>query len=163
MDQSAPVDAYALAVDVVEVAARIGDIADAEVAACCEEAGDLAYGLFDARARMIVQADTGTPGHINCLASCGTFLAEKFAGDLVPGDVLILEEGERVPADARLIDATGMRVDNAALTGESRPKRRTGDPLDDGHWLDLPNLAFAGTTILSGHGRAVVFATGMRT
>ncbi|MCS6896702.1 MAG: cation-transporting P-type ATPase [Nitrospira sp.] len=82
--------------------------------------------------------------------------------DLVPGDVLILEEGERVPADARLIEAVGMRVDNAALTGEARPKRRTADPVVDGHRLDLPNLVFAGTTILSGHGRAVVFAVGMR-
>lgn len=84
-------------------------------------------------------------------------------GEIVPGDVLILEEGERVPADARLIEATGMRVDNAALSGESKPKRRTSDATEDGHWLDLPNLVFAGTTILSGHGRAVVFATGMRT
>jgi sodium/potassium-transporting ATPase subunit alpha len=83
--------------------------------------------------------------------------------DIVPGDILILEEGERVPADARLIEATGMRVDNAALTGESNPKRRTADPLKDGNWLDLPNLVFAGTTVLSGHGRAVVFAGGMRT
>jgi len=83
--------------------------------------------------------------------------------ELVPGDVLLLEEGERVPADARLIEATGMRVDTAALTGESKPKRRTAEPVEDGHWLDLPNLVFAGTTILSGHGRAVVFSTGMRT
>lgn len=82
--------------------------------------------------------------------------------EIVPGDVLILEEGERIPADARLIEAVGMRVDNAALTGESRPKRRTADGTADGHWLDLPNLVFAGTTILSGHGRAVVFATGMQ-
>lgn len=82
--------------------------------------------------------------------------------EIVPGDVLILEEGERVPADARLIDATDLRVDNAALTGESQPKRRTADPTNDGHWLDLPNLVFAGTTILSGHGHAVVFASGMR-
>ena len=82
--------------------------------------------------------------------------------EIVPGDVLILEEGERVPADARLIEAVGMRVDNAALTGESRPKRRTVEATEDGHWLDLPNLVFAGTTVLSGHGRAVVFATGMR-
>ena len=81
--------------------------------------------------------------------------------EIVPGDLLILEEGERVPADARLIEAIGMRVDNAALTGESRPKRRTAEATEDGHWLDLPNLVFAGTTILSGHGRAVVFATGM--
>ena len=83
--------------------------------------------------------------------------------EIVPGDVLILEEGERVPADARLIDSAGMRVDNAALTGESKPKRRTAEVTDDGHWLDVPNLVFAGTTILSGHGRAVVFSSGMHT
>ena len=83
--------------------------------------------------------------------------------EIVPGDVLLLEEGERVPADARLIETTGMRVDNAALTGESVPKRRTAEAVEDGHWLDMPNLVFAGTTILSGHGRAVVFSTGMRT
>lgn len=82
--------------------------------------------------------------------------------EIVPGDLLILEEGERVSADARIIEATGMRVDNAALTGESKPKRRTAEATTDGHWLDSPNLVFAGTTILSGHGRAVVFATGMR-
>ena len=83
--------------------------------------------------------------------------------EIVPGDVLLLEEGARVPADARLIEASGIRVDTAALTGESKPKRRTADPVEDGHWLDLPNLVFAGTTVLSGHGRAVVFASGMRT
>lgn len=88
---------------------------------------------------------------------------EVARSEMVPGDVLLLEEGERVPADARLIEATGMRMDNSALTGESKPKRRTADSTEDGHWLDTPNLVFAGTTILSGHGRAVVFATGMRT
>lgn len=56
------------------------------------EAGDLAYGLFDARVRMIVQADTGTPGHINCLASCGAYLANQFADNLMPGDVLITND-----------------------------------------------------------------------
>ena len=88
---------------------------------------------------------------------------ELSRSDIVPGDILILEEGERIPADARLLEAAGMRVDNAALTGESNPKRRIAEPAADGHWLDLPNLVFAGTTILSGHGRAVVFASGMRT
>lgn len=88
---------------------------------------------------------------------------ELSRSDIVPGDILILEEGERIPADARLIEAVGMRVDNAALTGESNPKRRIAESTKDGHWLDLPNLVFAGTTILSGHGRAVVFAVGMRT
>lgn len=92
----------------------------------------------------------------------GGHSVEAARSEIVPGDVLILEEGERVPADARLIEAKGMRVDNAALTGESRPKRRIAEATQDGDWLDLPNLVFAGTTILSGHGRAVVFSTGMR-
>lgn len=83
--------------------------------------------------------------------------------ELVPGDILLLEEGQQVPADARLIDAVGMRVDNAALTGESLPKRRTTVPSPDGQLTDSPNLVFTGTTIVSGHGQAVVYATGMQT
>jgi sodium/potassium-transporting ATPase subunit alpha len=86
--------------------------------------------------------------------------------ELVPGDVLLLEEGEHVPADARLIEAAHMRVDNAPLTGESRPKARRADPVTDSAVTDLPsapNLVFAGTTVLSGRGRAVVYATGVRT
>jgi sodium/potassium-transporting ATPase subunit alpha len=82
--------------------------------------------------------------------------------DIVPGDMLLLEEGQRIPADARVIESFGMRVDNAALTGESHAKARIAEAVTSGHWLDLPNLIFAGTTIVSGHGRAVVFATGMR-
>ncbi|NOU10727.1 MAG: cation-transporting P-type ATPase [Nitrospira sp.] len=83
--------------------------------------------------------------------------------EIVPGDMLLIEEGEQIPADARLIEATDMRVDVSSLTGESRPKRRTAEPVADGHLLDIPNLVFAGTPVLSGRGRAVVFATGMQT
>ncbi len=83
--------------------------------------------------------------------------------ELVPGDVLVLEEGEQVPADARLTEVSGMRVDNSSLTGESNPQRRTAEPITDGHPLEIANLTFAGTTVLSGHGQAVVFATGLNT
>ncbi|HSQ91761.1 MAG TPA: HAD-IC family P-type ATPase, partial [Nitrospiraceae bacterium] len=83
--------------------------------------------------------------------------------EIVPGDVLVIEEGEQIPADARLIEATEMRADISSLTGESQPKRRTAEPVTDGHLLDIPNLVFAGTSVLSGRGRAVVFATGMQT
>ncbi|HBH78544.1 MAG TPA: ATPase, partial [Nitrospira sp.] len=83
--------------------------------------------------------------------------------EIVPGDVLLLEEGEQISADARLIEATDIRVDVSSLTGESQPKRRTAEPVADGHLLDIPNLVFAGTPVLSGRGRAVVFATGMQT
>lgn len=83
--------------------------------------------------------------------------------EIVPGDILLLEEGEQLPADARLLEVNSMRVDNSSLTGESRPKRRTTDTAVVTHPLDAMNLVFAGTTVLSGHGRAVVYATGMST
>lgn len=83
--------------------------------------------------------------------------------ELVPGDVLLLEEGEQVPADARLIEAVGMRVDMSALTGEAAPKRRRARPSAGASPLDADNIVFAGTTVLSGHGRAVVYATGGHT
>jgi len=56
------------------------------------EAGDLASGLFDARGRMVAQANTGTPGHINSLASAGLALAAHFEGKLVPGDIVITND-----------------------------------------------------------------------
>ncbi|HSE59126.1 MAG TPA: cation-transporting P-type ATPase [Nitrospiraceae bacterium] len=83
--------------------------------------------------------------------------------EVVPGDVLLLDEGEQVPADARLVEATGLRVDNSALTGEATPKRCTADASRAAHPLDSPNLVFAGTSVLAGHGRAVVYAIGMAT
>ena len=64
--------------------------------------------------------------------------------ELVPGDVLVLEEGEQVPADARLTEAVGLRVDNSSLTGESKPQRRIADPITDGHPLDIANLVLPG-------------------
>jgi sodium/potassium-transporting ATPase subunit alpha len=83
--------------------------------------------------------------------------------ELVPGDILLLEEGEQVSADARLIEAHHMRVDNSSLTGEAHPRPRRTEPAAAGNALDAPNLVFAGTTVLSGRGRAVVYATGLRT
>jgi N-methylhydantoinase B len=59
------------------------------------EAGDLSYGLFDARGRMIAQADTGTPGHTNCLAKTGAHLTELFRDHLEPGDVLVTNDPYR--------------------------------------------------------------------
>jgi len=83
--------------------------------------------------------------------------------ELVPGDLLLFEEGEQIPADARLIEAVGLSVDNSSLTGEARARRRTAEPVTDGTALDAPNLVFAGTTVLAGHGQAVIYATGMKT
>jgi magnesium-transporting ATPase (P-type) len=92
-------------------------------------------------------------------------IAQIAASDVVPGDVLVLSEGAAIPADARLIEAQRLRVDAAALTGESRPLARRAEPSDPAgrQAIDLPNVVFAGTAIATGTGEAVVFATVGRT
>ena len=85
------------------------------------------------------------------------------AGDLVPGDVVLLAEGDKVPADCRVIAAAGLRVNLATLTGESRPKVRVAEAGHEADPLAARNLLLAGTLVVSGDCRAVVFATGMRT
>ncbi len=87
------------------------------------------------------------------------------ASAVVPGDVLILAEGDNIPADARIVEEFGLRTNNSVLTGETMPAHKTADAsLRDGlSDLERPNLVFAGTSVVSGTGRAVVFATGMLT
>jgi sodium/potassium-transporting ATPase subunit alpha len=82
--------------------------------------------------------------------------------EIVPGDVIFLSEGDRVPADARLIESSTLRVNNASLTGESEPMLRDSQPFP-GEPIESPNIVFAGTTVTSGSGKAVVFATAMAT
>jgi magnesium-transporting ATPase (P-type) len=84
---------------------------------------------------------------------------------VVPGDVLILAEGDHIPADARVIEEYGLRTNNANLTGEAVPARKTADPslIENMSELERPNLIFAGTSIAYGTGRAMVFSTGMAT
>lgn len=84
------------------------------------------------------------------------------AEEVVPGDVVVLSEGDKVPADVRLVEAHGMRVNNASLTGESDPVVRRTDPFP-GDPINSPNIAFAGTTVVGGNGRGIAYATGMRT
>lgn len=84
------------------------------------------------------------------------------AEQLVPGDVIFIAEGDRIPADARLVQAEAMLVNNGPLTGESRSQAMTSNPVS-GRLADSANIAFAGCSVLSGSGTAVVFATGHRT
>ena len=89
---------------------------------------------------------------------------EVLGAALVPGDVLLLEAGDAVPADCRLVEAHAFSVNNAALTGESAPVGRTADPAPQGvPTLDARNLVFMGTTVASGSGEAVVATTGALT
>jgi len=82
---------------------------------------------------------------------------------LVPGDIILLEQGDNVPADARVIETTGIQVSNAAVTGESLPQSRSADPSSDTDIVTARNILLAGTAVLSGRVKAVVFATGPRT
>ncbi len=81
------------------------------------------------------------------------------------GDVLSLEEGDKIPADARLLTSFDVDVDNSTLTGESEPQRRTTAPPPEdfeGPITEFPNLVFAGTVVTAGAGTALVVATGMQ-
>lgn len=84
--------------------------------------------------------------------------------ELVPGDLVLLESGSRVPADVRLIAATALSVDESLLTGESIPVRKqTGRLEEDVLLADRSNLAYAGSVVTSGRGRGYVVETGIRT
>ena len=87
------------------------------------------------------------------------------ATELVPGDIILLESGDRVPADARLVQAAALRVEEASLTGESNPVSKVVDPVEDPEAAlgDRHNSVFAGTSVAVGRGRAVVAATGQAT
>lgn len=85
--------------------------------------------------------------------------------ELVPGDIIEVEAGDHVPADARLIHAAALRTQESALTGESTPVEKSGETLPDGELplADQRNILFLGTTLTGGKGRALVVATGSKT
>jgi Ca2+-transporting ATPase len=89
---------------------------------------------------------------------------EVDAARIVPGDLVVLEMGEQVPADLFIVEATSLEVDEAPLTGESSPVDKAPGPLPPETSLaERSNMAFAGTTVVNGRGRGVVVATGMTT
>ena len=90
---------------------------------------------------------------------------EILAAEIVPGDLIILGEGDNISADARLVEEFEIRTNNATLTGESEPVRKTASAHDDDQLtlIEMPNLIFAGTSVAYGGGKAVVYATGMET
>src|SRR5918998_5879442 len=87
------------------------------------------------------------------------------ARELVPGDVVLLSTGDKVPADVRLVEAVNMQTVEAALTGESAPVEKHTRPLEDERLPtgDRKNMAYAGTAVTYGRGRALVVETGMAT
>jgi len=91
-------------------------------------------------------------------------LGEVPAAEIVPGDVAALEAGDRVPADCRVIEASGLRVDESALTGEPEPAAKGPEPASAHAALaERTPMLYAGTAVVDGEGRAVVVATGATT
>ncbi len=92
-------------------------------------------------------------------------LGKILVREIVPGDIVVLEEGDRVPADARLFEAFDLWTNNVPLTGESEPQPRTAKParIVEKAYLYSPNLVFMSTSVARGRGKAVVYATGMDT
>lgn len=87
------------------------------------------------------------------------------AADLVVGDVVILEAGDSIPADIRIIEANSLKIEESALTGESKAVSKETAPLDSGKAAlgDQINMAFMGTNIVYGRGSGIVIASGMNT
>ncbi len=103
------------------------------------------------------------PDHVRVLR--GSQEQQLLAEELVPGDVILLSEGDRISADARLVNDNDLRVNQSTLTGEYHPIHKTSESVlrDDLTRAEQPNMVFAGTTVSAGTGRAVVYATGMST
>ena len=90
------------------------------------------------------------------------------SSELVPGDIVLLEAGDAVPADCRVLESASMKIEEAALTGESVPVEKHTDPIaldgaDDVPLGDRKNMCYMGSTVVYGRGRAVVCGTGMDT
>ncbi|GAW93944.1 cation-translocating P-type ATPase, partial [Calderihabitans maritimus] len=87
------------------------------------------------------------------------------AQELVPGDIVLLETGDRVPADVRLLETVRMEIEESTLTGESVPVKKNKEPIPQKELglADRKNMAFLGTVVTRGRGRGIVVATGMDT
>ena len=116
------------------------------------------------------QADKATealkkmlPSYVNVIRD-GEQL-QVLAEDLVPGDVMVLAEGDKISADGRVIRASDVQVDQSTLTGESNPVRKIADAVSEPDLTpaETPNLVFAGTSVSEGNGRVVVTRIGMAT
>jgi Ca2+-transporting ATPase len=107
------------------------------------------------------------------LFACGLGFIQEYKAErsmealkkmLVPGDIIVLRTGDRIPADARLIEAVNMKTEEAPLTGESTPIEKIIEPLEgEVNVGDRKNMVFTGTAVVYGRGSAVVTATGMAT
>ncbi|MEM2101948.1 MAG: HAD-IC family P-type ATPase [Candidatus Bathyarchaeia archaeon] len=100
----------------------------------------------------------------NCPEAGGCLEMRVKTREIVPGDIILLDSGDKVPADIRIFEAINLEIDESMLTGESSPVRKTTEPLSvELSVADRKNIAFSGTIVTQGRGKGVVIATGMKT
>jgi magnesium-transporting ATPase (P-type) len=116
------------------------------------------------------KAEKATEAMRRMMPSYATILREGImqrveAQSLVPGDVIVLAAGDRICADARLLEVAELRVDQSTLTGESLHVRKIHEAVSSANLarIEIPNLVFAGTSVVSGAGKGVITTTGMHT
>src|SRR5678815_1722550 len=100
-----------------------------------------------------------------CIRDRDKNIATLPATELVPGDIVLLEAGSAVPADLRILESNNLKIEEAALTGESVAVDKIADVLEEENLPigDRKNLAFKGTFVANGRGKGIVIATGMKT
>ncbi len=147
------------------ITALIGDLKDTVVIAAIVILNGIIGFVQEYQAEQAMEALTRLTSPTTRVIRDGVVVSVP-ARDLVPGDLVRLEAGDVVTADVRLLEAAALRINEAALTGESEPAGKTVDPLPGlaaGQLADQRNMAFSGTAVTYGRGRGVVVATGMST
>lgn len=147
------------------ITALIGDLKDTVVIAAIVILNGIIGFIQEYQAEQAMEALTRLTSPTTRVVRDG-LVASIPARDLVPGDLVRLEAGDVVTADVRLLETAALRINEAALTGESEPAGKTTEPLPGlaaGQLADQRNMAFSGTAVTYGRGRGVVVATGMAT
>ncbi len=117
--------------------------------------------LFESRAEAAIAALRALSADASSVVR-GRLRRSVAAAELVAGDIIVIEEGDTIPADARLIESTSLKTAEAALTGESLPVSKDVAPITAIAGLgDCRNMVFSGTSATYGRGRAIVTATGI--
>jgi Ca2+-transporting ATPase len=145
------------------ISAAIGNFVDSLVIAAAVLLCVVLGFLFEYRAEKAIKGLKELAAPTAAVIRAGS--EEKVcACEIVPGDLLLLRPGDRVAADARIIEGTNLTVDESLLTGESLPVKKSAAVLtEDAILAERSNMIYSGTTVLEGRGKGVVTATGMRT
>ncbi|HJW65929.1 MAG TPA: cation-transporting P-type ATPase [Candidatus Bathyarchaeia archaeon] len=158
-------DLFGILLLVASVLAAIGEMPELSIGILAVVLINVFFSMFqESRAEKAMQTlKNWMPEYAKVMRN--SELTKILVKEIVPGDIIFLDEGDRVPADARLIEAFDLFTNNVPLTGESEPQPRSTKPAEeeDRAFLESPNLVFMSTSVAKGQGKAVVLSTGMGT